>query len=148
EKEVQWFENQASASGGLHFRNMLRALKVIKTPEPGDAHRSFQPVATGFEFYRWLDDDRQMFQRFAVGDREYRAVLDTLAQRLPGLLRAMRNSRQSIYIARPAPDVQVEFEKLRNELTDRGYRVVPERWLGASEPQLLEESALGVQLLG
>jgi TIR domain len=147
EKEVQWFENAASASGGLCFKNMLRVLKTIKTPELGDAHRSFQPLATGFEFYRWLDDDKQTFQRYAVGDREYRAILDNLAQRLAGLLRAMRNSRQAIYLARPGPDVESEFKKLRDELTDRGYRVVPERWLGASEPQLLEEAVMGAQIL-
>jgi hypothetical protein len=149
QQERGWFQSAAEATGGLHVGSRLRLLKVVKTPEPGDEHRTFLSDSLGFEFYRRAKDE-DLFHRFAIGSAEYRDTVDILSQRLAGLLVAMRNQRQPIFVAECTDDLEREHAAISDELSANGYRVTPERMLDddSSIRGSIEEATLTVHLLG
>jgi hypothetical protein len=148
-QEREWFFGRVEATGGLHVGNRLRLVKVVKTPEAGDEHRAFLSDSLGFEFYRRAKDE-DLFHRFAIGSAEYRDTVDILSQRVAGLLVAMRNQRQPIFVAECADDLNREYAAISDELTANGYRVTPERMLDDDGfiRTSIEEATLTVRLLG
>ena len=71
--ERQKFEQFAALNGGFRIKNVVRAVKVVKTPLDHDAHRELFNTL-GFEFYeREAPSDR--FQEFDDTSLEYRKRL-------------------------------------------------------------------------
>jgi hypothetical protein len=69
---------------------------------------------------------------FDPGSDEFRAAIRETAQAVAALLRAMRRSREAVFVATPADDAAVPCEAVVNELHDQGFNVRPEEQLDGS----------------
>jgi hypothetical protein len=126
-RELANFQNSAALTGGFQCGNVLRAIKVVKTPADRDDHRQLLPGALGCEFYE-REPDSLYFREFKPASEEYDQMLDRLAQEIKRILDRLGSSpvRTEVYLAETTADLKAEREKLRFELIDRGYTVLPE----------------------
>src|SRR5947209_4082239 len=85
--ERQKFEQFAEMNIGFRIGNVLRAVKVTKTPLNDDAHRAIFGTL-GFEFYE-RDPQTERFREFDFSSPEFNAKLDDLAQDIKRILDIM-----------------------------------------------------------
>lgn len=97
--------------------------------ELGEIHRH--------EFFRWDPPGSPHFREFGPnpegpGTRDFWETLGRLAQDIMVALEDLRGEARAralgkVFVARVSPEIQLERERLRSDLQQRGYLVVPER---------------------
>ena len=131
EDERQAFERFAVLNGGFRFGNSLRAVKVVKTPLPGEKHRELFGV-TGFEFYKRDDPQSYLFDEFDLTGREFRQLRDKLALEIKSVLDDFSEHKknllpkETVYVATTTSELTRKRHRILRELEDLGYAVVPQ----------------------
>jgi serine/threonine protein kinase len=161
-QEVEQFWRNAEESGDSWVENKSRLLKVLKTAVsdeeiPPTLADIFSPLF-GFEFFE-LDPESGRVREFdetfgpALKQRFFERVYDLAydACQVLKTLNQVRNqearpvepdhNRQWIYLATTTSDVQDERDRIKRELLERGYMVLPD----ASLPMLSRDVELTVQ---
>lgn len=127
--ERQKFEQFAETNGGLRIGNHLRAVKVVKTPVAGDAHRQLWGTL-GFEFYQ-RNEQTAKFREFDLSGHEFSEKLDDMAQDIKQILDQMRARpapqprKPSIYVAATSSDLEEQHRAVTQQIQDWGYTVMP-----------------------
>ncbi len=130
EDERQAFERFAALNGGFRFGNHLRAIKVVKTPLPGDQHRDLFETL-GFEFYR-RETQSHRFHEFDQSSPEFHHVLDELAQDIQFVINEFRDHlharkpKEIVYVATTTPALNPNRDAIVRQLEDWGYAVIPQ----------------------
>ncbi len=121
-----------------------RIVPVFKQPPSTD--QSLPPELGEFDHHRFFEfrpKGSNRFQEFRPGEGEtaplFASTLAALAQDLREALRTLRGIARAqaigtVYLAEVGPELHAEREKLRTDLQQRGYLVVPERryWWNSS----------------
>jgi TIR domain len=161
QKELVEFQNAAAKTGGLRVGNKLRMVKAVKTPMDGDEHRKFQGDSLGYEFYERFNDSAD-FREFHPDMPAYKDKLDSMAQEICRILRAMRSQKKqeersslAVYVAETTGDLKAQRERIVDELKGQGYRVLPETELPDDDEgcelackEAMEQVSLSIHLFG
>jgi hypothetical protein len=113
----------------IRVGEVYRFLKIIKTPAENDLQFKFLPALQSVNFFCPAASDSET--EFLPGTPEFRAKVKQAVLAVAALLRAMRRSREAIYVATAADDVADEWMALRNELQAQGFDVQPEALVDA-----------------
>ena len=145
-KEVKWFCRGAEHTGGVVSpRNMSRIFKVMKTPVPLERQPQELQSMLGYEFYQF-DSVTGVPREFIFNsgsnlEINYWNKLNDLAYDIYQLLEELKErSNESnptdvtaaapgvtVYLAETTLDLNVERDRIRRELQQRGYRVLPDK---------------------
>ncbi len=161
QKELAEFQNAAGKSGGLRVGNKLRLVKAVKTPMDADEHRQFQGDSLGYEFYERFNDSAD-FREFNPDIPAFKDKLDSMAQEICRILRAMRTQKKqeersgvAVYVAETTSDLKPQRERIVDELKGHGYRVLPESELPdddegceAACKEAMEQASLAIHIFG
>lgn len=173
-KEIQEFYKVAEQTGGVRIDDKSRIFKVVKTPVPPDRHPpELQDLQTmlGYDFFQ-IDPTTGKLREFIFNsgpntDNGYWAKLDDLAQDIYQLLEVLGGRKQglpeetpaqsgiTVYLAETTLDLIGERDKIRRELQQRGYKILPDNPLplNATDFQTvvrehLRRSNLSIHLIG
>jgi hypothetical protein len=156
-EERNKFEQFAALNGGLRIGNVLRAVKVVKTPLDDDAHRPLFGTL-GFEFYE-REPQTELFREYDLSSAEFRDKLNRLAHDIKRALNSLRNlapgaKRFCVYLAATTSDLDVQRQAIARQIEDWGYSVLPDATLPSDSASFraavnsdLEKSDLSVHLL-
>jgi hypothetical protein len=183
-KELKHFCQEAERGVGLTVNNKSRVFKVVKTHIPRERHPPELSGSLGYEFYEYDEaTGRAKEFRADLDDRRYWDKFEDLAQDISQQLINIRslsgaanpaaktgalgsNGRQNghsanghekaiIYLAETTADLKLERDRIRRELTQFGYQVVPDKDLPLQGPKLIEtvneylrQAQLSVHLIG
>ncbi len=131
-------------------------LKIIKTP----VNRAELPEPVrdllGYEFF--YEEASGRFRELYPETKEFWQKVDDLAQDVSGFLLgvdAPGTEKKAVYLAECTEDVRLVRDKIRRELQQRGYRVLPDTTLPWNADELLprirsdlDRAALSVHLVG
>jgi hypothetical protein len=171
--ELREFCRVAQERGGLQVAGgRLRVFKVVKTHVERDQHPAEFQGQLGYEFYEL---DRQTGRPVEYGqglgknrDQRYWDKLNDLAWDIKQTLSAVKpaqgpaapatfpsGSKGAVYVAETSYDLRDERDRIKRELQERGFRVLPDRELPYMSPDYQEavreavgRSKLSVHLVG
>ena len=181
--ELEEFSRRSIQSGGAGAGNLSRVFKVVKTHvDEGDMPEELQGLL-GYHFYDF--DERGRPREFRPDDppnkdQRYWDRLEDLALDIVKALKTLRDSEKSekkdaqhasdegdgadgdalplekkIYLAETTSDVSAERDRIRRELQQRGFYVLPDRELPrraqdfeSAVRDALARCALSVHLVG
>ncbi|HAA23289.1 MAG TPA: hypothetical protein DCP28_32670 [Cytophagales bacterium] len=164
-KEVEEFKRAASNSGvGLTINNRSRIFKVVKTPVELDKHPEDMQNLLGYEFFKRDDRGRPIeFSRLygKEGELAFYQKLNDLAYDIADLLKEIEDSsgpedgpeistsdtpathkptgKGKIFLAETGYDLREHRAKVRRELENAGFEVVPKGQLPFYADELVEE---------
>ena len=146
--EREWFLEQAG--GALLVGAMSRALRVVKTPDEGNAHRQVFPETLGFELFEASGDS---FSELAMTSPEFRLRMENVCQGLARLLKSMWRAATPVYVATVPREMLEVRRQLVEELTAQGFRVLPRieidsRNVNQVADEGIAEAELSVHLFG
>jgi len=183
-KELSHFCHEAERGVGLSINNKSRVFKVIKTHIPQERHPQELSGSLGYQFYEYDEATGKAREfRADLDDRRYWDKFEDLAQDISQQLIHLRspsgtvnpaaktgapgsNGRQNghpadghekavIYLAETTADLTLERDRIRRELSQFGYQVVPDKELPLQGPKLIEtvneyllQARLSVHLIG
>lgn len=168
-KELRHFVAAASTTGGVRLQdNKSRLFKVIKTYLPRDKHPPELQGLLGYEFFEFdqTGRPREFNKKFdSDWERKYWTKLDDLAHDISQLLKPFpqqeeeeeshdKSSGIKIYLAETTFELQEARDKIRRELQQRGYEVLPSQSLpynpDCSEVihENMEDCQLSIHLVG
>lgn len=173
-QEIQEFCNCANKTGGIRVAgNKSRVFKVIKTPVLSEQQPQELQTLLGYKFYE-IDQEgrpREFNKIFGSNwERKYWAKLEDLAYDISQLLenfqqkqveevslstiKPIKPTATTIYLAETTSDLNEARDKVRRELQQRGYIVLPGRALPLN-PEFsevvgnnLEDCKLSIHLVG
>lgn len=164
-KELKEFYQAAATTGGVRVADKSRIFKVIKTPVEREQHPLEVQELLGYEFYQFDQSGKPIeFSRIfgAEAERNYWTKINDLAYDIKQMLDNLSShdngadeqtpiapTGTSIYLAETTFDLIEERDKVRRELQQRGYIVVPERSLPPYYPdfeQVVRENLAGCTL--
>jgi hypothetical protein len=160
--ELNEFCRLAENAGGLKLKGgRLRIFKVVKTHVERDQHPSQFQGQLGFEFF---EIDQQTKKPVEYGqwlgkhrDQRYWDVLNDLAWEIkeavsilkppPEVAEPVRLTSEpkgSVYLAETSYDLREDRDRVKRELQERGYKVLPDRELTYKSPEYEEAVRDGV----
>lgn len=167
-RELTCFYKGTESSGGLRVADKSRIFKVVKTQIPREQQPTPLSELLGYEFYR-IDpaSGKPVEFRKELGpeaQQSYIAKLYDTAYEITDLLVKMRDSDAeneqktplaTVYLAETTSDLRDERDRIKNELRQQGYTVLPDEPLplngegfSAAVANHLEHSALSIHLIG
>jgi hypothetical protein len=175
--ELAEFDRRASQTGGASVGNLSRVFKVVKTHVAEEEMPEELRGLLGYHFYAL--DERGRPREFRPDDppnkdQRYWDKLEDLAIDIVQAIKALgikRDDRPShaeveddgdarplekkVYLAETTADVSAERDRIRRELQQRGFYVLPDRELPRRAPDFqesvrehLSRCSLSVQLVG
>jgi hypothetical protein len=172
-KELQEFCKSAEETGGIRVAgNKSRIFKVIKTPVPLEQQPQELKSLLSYEFYEMGQTGRpQEFNRIFgfESEKKYWAKLEDLAYDIYQLLEtfqpmkveeaspivnSVKSTGTTIYLAETTFDLNEARDKIRRELQQRGYIIVPGQSLPLNPDfpgvvrENLENCKLSIHLMG
>ena len=183
-KELSHFCHEAERGVGLTIDNKSRVFKVVKTHIPRERHPSELSGSLGYAFYEYDEATGKAKEfRTDLNDHRYWDKFEDLAQDISQQLINLRslsgaanpepkkrppgsNGRQNghpanghekavIYLAETTGDLTLERDRIRRELSQFGYQVVPDKELPLQGPKLIDtvneylrQARLSVHLIG
>ncbi len=179
-KELSHFCQEARHGVGLTINNKSRVFKVVKTHIPRERHPQELSGSLGYEFYEY-DEATGRAKEFGadLDDRRYWDKFEDLAQDISQQIINLRSlssaanpaaktsasgsnghtanghEKAVIYLAETTADLTLERDRVRRELSQFGYQVVPDKELPLQGPKLIEtvteylrQARLSVHLIG
>jgi hypothetical protein len=122
---------ESPAADSRHAAREQRFLKVIQSPADNQAHEALLPHIQHVAFFR-AGDERSGHVVLLPGSDEFAVRMRETVHAVASLLRAMRRSREPVFVATPADDGMSAWEELRAELQAQSFDVRPEGPLDAS----------------
>lgn len=177
-REVREFYRTAAGSDGVKIGNKSRIFKVIKTAVPYDAHPPEIVDTLGYEFYvtePLTGRIRELEQQGGELEQVYWTKLDDVAHDISDLLARAKNQKETggitgeepsiqtngqggqttVYLAETSSQINEQRDLIKRELTQFGYRVVPDCRMPIEASQFteavtgfLEQSSLAVHMIG
>lgn len=178
--ELNEFCRLAEETGGLEIEGKLRAFKVIKLP-PHPEDKEPQPISgqSGYSFYEINQASRQpeeFGQELGLNrDKRYWDRLTSLAWAIKKVLDCQPDEQQAprsvptspfapvkprsgkgvVYLAETTSDRMRDWERVKSELEQFGYEVLPDRILPRASPDYeqavmdyLKRARLSVHMIG
>jgi hypothetical protein len=170
-REVQEFHKVAQQTGGVRIDDRARIFKVVKTPVPPERHPLELQSLLGYEFYQ-IDPITGKPREFIFtsgpnADQSYWAKLEDLAYDIFEILEMLKGRKErsietavaspgtTIYLAETTFDLNDERDKIRRDLQQRGYKLLPDKPLPLKSPdfqntvrEYLAQSKLSIHLIG
>lgn len=170
-REVQEFYKGAQQTGGARLDDKARIFKVVKTPVPLDRHPPELQGLLGYEFYK-IDPitgkpHEFIFTSGPNADQSYWDKLEDLAYDIFEILELLKGTKEgssksalvppgtTIYLAETTFDLNDERDKIRRDLHQRGYKLLPDKPLPLKAPdfqdtvrEYLAQSKLSIHLIG
>jgi hypothetical protein len=169
--EVQEFCERADQTGGIVIGNQPRVFKVIKTPVRAEQQPDGLNGLLSYDFFEVDANGSAREYRQEIGpnkDLKYWAVFEDLAQ---GIKHALESARppdahvepvdelplaKKVYLAQTTFDLRDERDRIKRELLQRGFFVLPDRDLPIDVARDFEQavrenlkrSAMAVHLIG
>ena len=168
--ELQEFCRRADETGGIQINDQTRVFGVVKTPVRPD---QFPPELGGllrYEFYEIDANSRMREFRQEIGpgkDQRYWDKFEDLAQGIKGALEKLKSRpdappeptvlplEKKVYLAETTSDLSAERDRIKRELLERNYYVLPNRELPLSAHDFqsevrahLKRCALSIHLIG
>jgi len=147
-REARRFLECAGANGGIKVGDMVRLVRVLKTPyAAGREPPEMAAIATlGFQFFRTDPQASSTFEEFPAapalpGYDEFYTTSEKLAQAVAKLLKRMQAARaqalpaKTAYVAHTTADRKLDRDTVVNTLASKGFRIVP----GENRPELASE---------
>lgn len=142
-KELERFSSGAEKSGGIRISDKSRIFKVMKTLVPQENHPAPLDKLLGYEFFQ-VDSatGRPVEFRTEFGPeakRNYLVRLYDLAYEITELLKQLQHSNneslqpnippatQPVFLAETTSDLREERERVKSELRQLGYPILPDR---------------------
>ncbi len=148
--EVREFSLRAAQTGDATAGNLTRVFKVVKTHVPEEEMPEELRGLLGYHFYEF--DERGRPREFRQDDppnkdQRYWDRLEDIALDIAGALKSLREEtnearrdasegeddalplEKKVYLAETTSDVSAERDRIRRELQQRGYYVLPDREL-------------------
>ncbi|WP_017319460.1 DUF4062 domain-containing protein [Mastigocladopsis repens] len=170
-KELKEFYKAAATTGGVRVADKSRIFKVIKTPVERKQHPQEVQELLGYEFYQFDQSGRpiEFSKIFGVeAERNYWTKVNDLAYDMKQMLDKFSSNSNgaveqtpiaptetTIYLAETTFDLVEERNKVKRELQQRGYSVLPEQSLPPYYPDFeqvvrenLERCKLSIHLVG
>ncbi len=166
-RELTCFYQGAQTGGGLRVADKSRIFKVVKTQIPREQQPTPLGELLGYEFYRIDPSSGKPVEfRKELGpeaQQNYIAKLYDTAYEITDLLAKLRSEAfqeqstplTTVYLAETTSDLRDERERIKTELRQQGYTVLPDEPLplngdGFREAVAahLERSALSIHLVG
>lgn len=164
-RELKEFSKAAAITGGIRVADKSRIFKVIKTPVERQQHPQEVQELLGYEFYQFDQSGRPIeFSKIfgAEAERHYWTKINDLAYDIKEMLDKLCEhgndtgeqtpipaTGTTIYLAETTFDLVEERNKIKRELQQRGYVVLPERSLSPYYPdfaQVVRENLAGCKL--
>lgn len=148
-KELQAFCKAAEQTGGVRLADKSRIFKVIKTPIERDKEPQEMQGLLGYEFYQRDQTGRPIEFSSIFGpdaERNYWAKLNDLAYDIYQLLEKISHNGNgavkppieptgvAVYLAETTFDMTGDRDKIKRELQQRGYSILPEQSLPPYNP--------------
>jgi TIR domain len=165
--ELEAFYRQAQENGGLKIQDKPRIIKVVKMFVSREAHPPALQGIVGYEFYQKAENplrDELEWREFNTGEAAYMNQFEDLARYVAGCLRALRghrltvvptSARASVYLAETIFDLNEDRSKIKRELEDRHFKVLPDEPLpmravqaGERVRAYLADCKMSVHMLG
>ena len=171
-RELDTFCQAAEQGLGLTIDNKARVFKVVKTHIPRNALPPKLRGQSGYEFYEY-DEATGRAKEFRADpdDRRYWDKFEDLAQDISAQITKLRalsqetaaspphstndHEKATIYLAETTGDLTLERDRVKRELSQLGYRVLPDKELPLQGPKLIEtvsdylqQARLSVHLIG
>ncbi len=167
--EVAEFCRRTDQTGGITIGNQPRVFKVIKTPVNPDHDMDELRELLSFDFYEIDANGNAREFRQEVGankDLKYWARFEDLAQAIKRAIESEPKPQptdtdelplaKKVYLAQTTADLRDERDRIKRELLQRGFYVLPDRDLptdSASEfepavREQIERCVLSVHLIG
>lgn len=167
-RELTCFYKGAESSGGLRVADKSRIFKVVKTQIPREHQPTPLSELLGYEFYRIdpasgkpvefrkeLGPEAQQSYIAKLYDTAYE-ITDILGKlRDAGAMQEKNTPLSTVYLAETTSDLRDERDRIKTELRQQGYTVLPDEPLplngeGFSKAvaDYLERSALSIHLIG
>ncbi|MFX0198449.1 MAG: TIR domain-containing protein [Candidatus Hodarchaeota archaeon] len=138
--ELQEFCRVVKSSDAVSIRNQSRIFKIIKTPVPPEQNPAEIRQLLGYEFFEMDEKDNP---REFIGEKDSRYLNDYLdklndvANDIRRLIKTIENNTESvtqppektIYLAETTSDLKKERDDIRRNLLDKGFTILPNRWL-------------------
>ncbi|MBW4630037.1 MAG: hypothetical protein KME49_32135 [Brasilonema octagenarum HA4186-MV1] len=171
-KELQKFCEAAATNGGVRLAEKSRIFKIIKTPIARNEHPPEVQELLGYEFYQLDQSGRpiEFSKIFGVeAERNYWTKINDLAYDIKQMLDQFPShdhngaveptpvafTGTTIYLAETTFDLIEERNKVKRELQQRGYVVLPEQSLSPYYPDFeqvvcenLQRCKLSIHLIG
>jgi hypothetical protein len=177
--ELQEFCRRAARTGGVEPRNHSRIFKIVKTPVRDEQQPEELRGLLGYVFYEMDATDRP--REFSpevtpAKDPKYWARLEDLAWDIKQAIENLKPLpvaddaggvkgaasaaeglplERKVYLAETTGDVSAERDRIRRELQQRGFQVLPDRELSLREPdfseavrEYLSRCSMSVHLVG
>lgn len=162
-KELEVFRQQAEKQGGLVVNGRSRIVPVFRTPVPRESLPEWLSRVTGFDFYEIDEQGRPREFPYNPGpNRDFKFlekindlaydIRELISRGLPG---PAPESPEGVYLAETTSGLRHERERVKRELQQYGYHVLPDAELpgeaGAFEAaarDLLARCRLSVHLIG
>jgi len=157
--ELQAFLDAAEGTGGVAIDDSMRVFKVVKTFVPRKEHPKELQNVLGYEFYQ-LDPASGRPREFLLdlgpeASKNYWSKLEDLAYDIHGLLKKLQGERgvsvaerpssgPVVYLAEATSDLNVERDRVRRELLERGCTVLPRMSLPLEAGELAREVSEGL----
>ena len=169
--ELREFCRLAEQTGGLRAGNNMRIFKAVKFPTEPEEHPPEFRKQLGYEFYEIDKMTRRPTEFAQAGGRDraqrYWSKLDELAWDVRQVLYAINPRARAaagsvftppkgtIYLAETTRDLAAQRDKIKRELQDHGYGILPDKELPAFSPSYEEavsecvgRAKLSVHLIG
>ncbi len=169
--EVREFCERADQTGGIVIGNQPRVFKVIKTPISAEHDPEELNGLLSYDFFEIDENGNPREFRQEIGankDLKYWARFEDLAQ---GIKRAIESARpkedrpvlpedlplaKKVYLAQTTVDMRDERDRIKRELLQRGFYVLPDRDLPidsatefeAAVREEIKRCAISVHLIG
>jgi hypothetical protein len=171
-KELQKFCEAAATNGGVRVADKSRIFKVIKTPVERNEHPAEVQELLGYEFYELDQSGRPIEFNVIFGSEylyKYWTKINDLAYDIKQMLdrfssysnngvveeTPVASPETTIYLAETTSDLIEERNKVKRELQQRGYVILPEQPLPFYYPDFervvrenLERCKLSIHLIG
>jgi TIR domain len=168
-RELKEFYELADKLGALRVGTKSRIFKVVKTPPEQDEPNELKGL-TGYNFYSYEGKRlRELDPRiFPSAKEQFFQRVEDLAQDIQKLLQVLREARKgrpiaedqtntkgTVYLAETTSDLADERDKIRRDLEQRQFSVVPDaplptngRAFLAAVKDYMQRSSLAIHMVG
>jgi len=149
-EELAAFYRHAQENGGIKINGKPRIVKVVKMFVPIEEHPLALQGIEGYEFYQKAENplrNELEWREFRYDEVAYINKFEDLARYVASCLKSLRTphltvlptpTRASVYLAETISDLNQDRSKIRRELEDRHFKILPQEPLPMRTAEMTE----------